>query len=107
MKDIRLLKLVSGDDVLCECTNDPQDTGRMILTNPQIIVTMPGQTPGQTVTMMVSFMAMAGVQSDHGYNIETRHIICNVVPIQELANAYIEKFCGISLPKTPELVFPG
>jgi hypothetical protein len=86
---IKLLKLVSGEDVIAEVETLENEYR---LKNPMKIIISP---------MGIGMMGLLDCAQQKTVNIKYEHVMFDVTPEQELYNAYNEKFgSGIVIPKS-------
>jgi hypothetical protein len=101
MKNIRVVKLVTGEDILAEID---EDETHVIITNPVRIAVMPGQN-GQPNIGFAPWPVHAEQESGSEYLVHKKHIVYHYTPAQEYLNNYNQIFgSGIVLPPTKQLI---
>jgi hypothetical protein len=83
--NIKLLKLSTGEDVICEYK---EEEDKAILENPIIITIVPSEE-GIGIGMALPWMIASGKDK---FKLNKRHIVCKVDPPENLANQYSSQF---------------
>lgn len=92
---VLLLKLISGEEILCQVDEDiPDDAKRTVLNNVRKVMHVP--TPNGMAAIIVNFWA--GSPKDDKLDIRVAHILAGSVPPFELEATYREGVSGIALP---------
>lgn len=101
MENIKVLKLITGEEVLAEI-----EAGELgySLTNPVQIAIMPGQN-GQPKIGFAPWPVHAEPEKDSEYIIQKKHVVYEYTPAQDYINNYNQIFgSGIVLPPTKQLI---
>ena len=99
MSELRILKLVSGEEVVGEITSDSADS--VTIQNPCTLGIVPTQSGGPRLNMMplLIFSEQKKVQ------LQKSHIVYEVSVAQEIENKYNEIYgSGIVLPKPSAII---
>ena len=100
MSNIKLVRLITGEEILCKCDNTP--TG-VIIKDPMIIVPM-----GQGKLGFARWLPYANTEG--GVAINTDNVMFIVDPDSELKNQYTSASSGLVLPTPaagPQLKITG
>ena len=89
--NIRLLKLVSGEEIVAEVEQDGED---IIIDNPSTIILMPSQGGGTSVGL-ADWMLFASKKT---VTLSKNHILYNIEPSEELQNLYAKVHSKIMTP---------
>jgi hypothetical protein len=101
MENIRVLKLVTGEDLLAEIESD--ELGYKII-NPVRIAVMPGSN-GQPSVGFAPWPTHAEPEKDAEYIIARKHVVYEYTPAQEYINNYNQVFgSGIVVPPTKQII---
>lgn len=99
--NLKILKLLSGDELLAEVIGD--SASMITVKNPVRIVVMPSKANPQTPT--VGFAPWAEFSDEKEFIIHKAHIITTMKPVQEFINQYNSMFGGIVAPSS-KLIIP-
>jgi len=100
--DIRIVKLLNGEELLAKILPSSADIIRM--ENPVRIVVMPNKLDPKTPN--VGFAPWAEFSNDREFVIDKRHVLAIINPIKEFVNQYNSMFGGLVVP-TSNLILPG
>lgn len=100
--NIKLLKLISGDEIIGEVLSETNI--EVVIKNPVRVVIMPSKANPQTPT--VGFAPWAEFSEDKQFSIHKAHVIVSMKPVQEFINQYNSMFGGIVAPSS-KLIIPG
>ena len=92
-KKLKIIKLVTGDDLLAEVTENSIAT--VTFKNPVRIVVVPTKDPRSP---SVGFAPWGEFSQNKEFVIDKSHVVCTMVPIQEFVNQYNTMFSGILMP---------
>jgi hypothetical protein len=94
---IVLLKLISGDEILCHVENDIAEDAKMVtLTKVRKVTSVP-VSPQQTIQMITPFWG--GAQREDDVEIRVAHILAGTTPAPDLESAYRESVSGIAIAR--------
>lgn len=99
--NLKLLKMISGDDLLAEITNET-DT-HISIKNPVRVVVMP--TKANPTQPTVGFAPWNDFSEEKEFTIHRAHVIVTMKPVQEFVNQYNAMFSGIVTPSS-KLIIP-
>ena len=102
MADIKVVKLVTGEEVLTELSLGV-DT-KVIMKNPTRIVVMPNKMDPQQPN--VGLAPWAQFSDDKEITIDKSHIIAIMEPLKEFKTQYQAAFSGLAIPQS-KLIIPG
>lgn len=95
--DIRILKLVTGEEVLGEFLSEDHDT-IFVLRNPVGVAIVAGQD-GRPNVGFAPFPLHAEQQKDAKFDFQRSHVVYSYVPAEDFINNYNQIFgAGIVLP---------
>ena len=100
--DIRIVKLLNGEELLAKILPSSADIIRM--ENPVRIVVMPNKLDPKIPN--VGFAPWAEFSNDKEFIIDKRHVLAIINPIKEFVNQYNSMFGGLVVP-TSNLILPG
>jgi len=99
-KDIKLIRLLSGEDLLTEVVSD---TGfKVTIKNPLRVVIIPGKSTPNSPT--VGLAPWAEFSEDDEFVLDNQHIIAIMRPVKEFVSQYNSAFSGIITPSSSLLV---
>lgn len=102
-KEIRLLRLTTGEDIICKwCMGDP-DFKEHTLTNPIVIVTMPGN-PGKPPN--IGFAPWMPYSKNRSFDIKDENVICVTDALPEFVTQYNTIHSNLDLPVS-KLIIPN
>lgn len=97
MSDIRFLKLVSGEEVLCEVVDDGKDiSGSYTIKNPCSVV-----PSGPDSMAIIPWMAMGEFEGE--VTLAAAHVMTTNTPIDKIIQEYKRIKTGLVVPPTPQL----
>lgn len=99
--NLKIIKLVTGDDLLAEVTENSIAT--VTFKNPVRIVVVPTKDPRSP---SVGFAPWGEFSEDKEFTIDKYNILCIMAPIKEFVNQYNTMFGGIVAPSS-KLIIPG
>jgi hypothetical protein len=102
--NVKILRLVSGEELLGEVTDSSPIPTSVIIKNPVRIVVMPNKVDPKTPN--VGFAPWAEFSDDKTFTIDKSHIIAIINPIKEFVNQYNTMFGGLVVPSS-NLILPG
>ena len=101
-KNIKLLKLITGEEVLAEILNSEHTESRVVLIkNVLRIVIMPGRDPS---TPTVGLAGWAQFSKDDEISIDKQHIIAIMNPIEQFVEQYRQQFSGLVTPSSQLII---
>ena len=100
-KNIKIIKLVTGEQVMAEVISD--SVGILKVSNPTLIVMMPPKTQSQQPS--VGLAPWAEFSDDKEISIDKLHVIAIMTPIKEFIDQYNMIFSKIITPKS-NLILP-
>jgi len=102
--NIKILKLITGEELLAEVTILSQIPTSITLKNPVRIVVMPNKLDPKTPN--VGFAPWAEFSEDKSFDLDKAHILAIINPIKEFINQYNTMFGGLVVPSS-NLIMPG
>jgi len=102
--NIKILKLITGEELLAEVTILSQIPTSITLKNPVRIVVMPNKLDPKTPN--VGFAPWAEFSEDKSFDLDKAHILAIINPIKEFVNQYNTMFGGLVVPSS-NLIMPG
>ena len=99
--NLKIIKLVTGDDLLAEVVENTIAT--VSFKNPVRIVVVPTKDPR---TPSVGFAAWGEFSDDKDFTVDKTNILCIMAPIKEFVNQYNTMFGGI-VAASSKLIIPG
>ena len=100
--NVKLLKMISGEELLGEITEEGQNS--ITIKNAVRVVVVPTKTDPRTPT--VGFAPWAEWSEEKEFTIHKAHVIVMMKPVQEFINQYNSMFGGIVAPSS-KLILPG
>lgn len=94
--NIKLLKLINGEELVSEIINDDGSTVK--IKNPVRIIMMPSKADPKTPS--VGLAPWAEFSEDKEIVLDKSHVLCMITPIREFINQYNSIFGGIVLPSS-------
>ena len=104
MNNIKIVKLVSGEELLAEVV-DAAATMPVTLKNPVRILVIPNKMDPKTP--QVAFAPWAEFSEEKSFVIDKSHILCIMTPINEFVQQYKSMFGGIIPVNQSKLIMPG
>jgi hypothetical protein len=101
--NIKILKLITGEELLAE-VSDSVISDKILIKNAVRIVVMPNKLDPKTPN--VGFAPWADFSDDKTVTLDKSHIIAIMSPIKEFVNQYNSMFGGLVVP-TSNLIMPG
>ena len=101
MANIKVLKLVTGEEVLTELL---ENGDKLTMRNATRIVVMPNKIDPQQPN--VGLAPWAQFSDDKDISIDRSHVIAIMEPIKEFKTQYQAAFSGLALPQS-KLIIPG
>jgi hypothetical protein len=102
--NIKILKLLTGEELLAEVTETNPIPSGVIIKNPVRIVVMPNKMDPKTPS--VGFAPWAEFSEQKTFTLDKSHVLCIIEPIKEFVNQYNSMFGGLVVP-TSNLIMPG
>jgi hypothetical protein len=102
--NIKILKLVTGEELLGEVTQAAPIPTAVSIKNPVRIIVMPNKVDPKTPN--VGFAPWAEFSDQKTFTIDKSHVLCIIDPIKEFVNQYNTMFGGLVVP-TSNLIMPG
>lgn len=102
MTNIKLVKLVTGEEVLTDLVIVNDNT--IIMKNATRIVVMPNKVDPQQPN--VGLAPWAQFSDDKEITIDRSHVIAIMEPIKEFKTQYQAAFSGLAIPQS-KLIIPG
>ena len=102
MVDIKIIKLVSGEELLAKVL--PSSADVLKIENPVRIVVMPNKIDPKTPN--IGFAPWAEFSDDKVFELDKRHVLAVISPIREFTNQYNAMFGKLVVP-TSNLILPG
>ena len=102
MSDIKIMRLVRGDELICELSIKSPDT--YLVKNPLRIVVVP-QKNNQNTTTNIAFGPWIEFSNDSQIKIDRNHVLCVLTPLDEFVHNYQQMFGKIITPPN-KLVLP-
>jgi hypothetical protein len=101
MKEIKLLKMITGEDILAEINNiDPE---KVKVKNPVRVIVIPGgkaDAPPQ-----VGFAPWLSFTVDTEFSLDRSHIVVIMNPVLQFVKQYTQMFSNVVLPNQ-QLILP-
>jgi hypothetical protein len=107
MSDIKLIKLLSGEDLLAEVVAPSHNgfLGKVIVKNPVRVVVMPNKLDPKTPN--IGFAPWMEFSDDKEIKINESIVVCVVNPIKEFLTQYQSMFGKLVTPTTSGILLPG
>lgn len=102
-KNVRLFKLVNGDDIIAEQVRGSAD--QITLKNIVKVVIIPQRPGSQKDGISVGFAPWSEFAEDIEISLDRSHIVAIMTPIKMLVTQYNSMFSGILAPQ-PGLILP-
>jgi hypothetical protein len=102
--NIKIIKLITGEELLAEVTISSPIPTSITLKNPVRIVVMPNKLDPKTPN--VGFAPWAEFSEDKSFDLDKAHILAIINPIKEFVNQYNTMFGGLVVPSS-NLIMPG
>jgi hypothetical protein len=99
--NIKLLKMITSEEVLAEVTEETSST--ISVKNPVRVVVVPSKTDPKTPN--VGYVPWTEFSDEKEFTIHKAHVIIITRPLQEFINQYNSLFGGIIAP-TSKLIVP-
>ena len=96
--NVKILKLVSGEEILGEVSLTTPVPSGYTIKNPVRIVVMPNKIDPKTPN--VGFAPWAEFTEQRVFELDKSHVLCIIEPIKEFINQYSSMFGGLVLPTT-------
>jgi hypothetical protein len=106
IKDIKLVKLITGMDILGEVGKHENDEygHLLIIRNPVSVIVMPNRTDPKTPS--VGFAPFNQFSDDKEVIIDSHHVLCISNPVKEFVSQYSSMFSGLVLPDKSSIIVP-
>lgn len=101
-QNIKLIKLINGQDIVAEIVSE--NLGKITIKNPIAVMVVPSRTDPKTPS--VGFAPWAEFSDDKTISINASVVIAVMTPIKEFINQYNNVFGGIVMPSS-KLLIPG
>ncbi len=98
--NIKILKLISREDILGEILDESDSTIR--IKNPVRVIVMPSKTSPQNP--QVAYAPWAEFSEQKEFTIHKAHIIVSMDPMTDFINNYNQMFGGVILPTSKLIV---
>lgn len=102
--NVKIIKLITGEELLAEVTVSSPIPTSVTLKNPVRIVVMPNKVDPKTPN--VGFAPWAEFSEDRIFELDKAHILAIINPIKEFVNQYNSMFGGLVVPSS-NLILPG
>ena len=102
--NIKIIKLITGEELLAEVTISSPIPTSITMKNPVRIVVMPNKLDPKTPN--VGFAPWAEFSEDKTFELDKAHILAIINPIKEFVNQYNTMFGGLVVPSS-NLIIPG
>lgn len=102
--NIKIIKLITGEELLAEVTISSPIPTSITLKNPVRIVVMPNKVDPKTPN--VGFAPWAEFSEDKTFDLDKAHVLAIINPIKEFVNQYNSMFGGLVVPSS-NLILPG
>lgn len=104
MANIKLLRLINGDEILCDVVSYTGDgMPQYTIRNPVRVIIMPSKADPKTPT--VGFAPWAEFSEDKTFQVDRSNVVVIMTPVKEFINQYNSIFGGIIAPVN-KLVLP-
>jgi hypothetical protein len=103
--NVKLIRLLSGEELIAELITDHEDTNKIVMKNPLRVMVIPSKSNPQTPT--VGFAPWMEFSDDKKFELDKSHVLCIMNPVKEFVNQYNATFGGIITPKTSNIILPG
>jgi len=100
MKNIKLLKLITGEEILAEVLNGNLEN-TVVLKNVLRIVIMPSRDPSAPTVGLAGWAQFA---KDDEVTLDRRHILAIMDPIDQFVDQYRQQFSGLVTPPLTQLI---
>ena len=101
-KNIKLIKLITGEQIMAEVTENT--SAALKISNPTLIVVLPSKTNSQQPS--VGLAPWAEFSDDKEISIDKLHVIAIMNPIKDFIDQYNRIFSKIITPSSSTLIFP-
>lgn len=98
--NIKILKLISREDILGEVLNETDSTIK--IKNPVRVIVVPSKTSPQNP--QVAFAPWAEFTEQKEFSIHKAHIIVSMEPMTDFINNYNQMFGGVIIPTNKLIV---
>jgi len=98
--NIKILKLISREDILGEVLNETDSTIK--IKNPVRVIVVPSKTSPQNP--QVAFAPWAEFTEQKEFTIHKAHIVVSMEPMKDFINNYNQMFGGVILPTSKLIV---
>lgn len=106
MADIRILKMLSGENILTEVVEENMYGGKEVeIKNPVLIVVMSSRKPNDP-TPTIGLAPWAEFSEDKTFTLQKSHIIAIMKPVKDFVDQYNAMFGKVITPR-PGLIIPG
>jgi len=104
-KDIKLLKMVTGEDLITEVIDEKENT--LLIKNPIRVILVPNRPGSDPKAPTVAFAPYLEFAEDSTtIALDKRHVIAVVKPIKEFIGQYNSIFSKVIMPQA-KLFVPG
>lgn len=104
MSDYKLIKLLTGEELLAEVTTVNEVIGYVVLKNPVRIIMMPNRVDPKTPS--VGFAPWLEFAEENTVKVDSDHIVAILTPIKQFVEQYRSMFSAIAIPNSG-LIIPG
>lgn len=105
MSDIKLIRLLSGEEIIAEVFPPKFDAlGKIVIRNPVKVVLIPNKLDPKTPN--IGFAPWMEFTDDKEIKLNENTVVCVTTPIKEFLNQYQSMFGKVITP-TSGLVLPG
>lgn len=108
-KNIKIVKLLNGDDLLCEAVKIDASQSYN-LTNPFKVVVVPaprGMAVPANAQPSIGLMPWMPFSADNIFNVKDEHILSVATPDKQFIDEYKRMFSAIVPVDKPPLILPG
>ena len=107
MSDIKLIRLLNGEEIIAEVVAPSHNgfLGKLIVKNPVRVVIMPNKLDPKTPN--IGFAPWMEFTDDKEIKINDSVVVCVTTPIKEFLTQYQSMFGKVITPTTSGLVLPG
>lgn len=103
--NVKLIRLISGEELIAEVIFDCDITKKLVIKNPLRVMIIQGKSTSQNPT--VGFAPWAEFSDDKKFELDKMFVLCIMNPVKEFVNQYNQAFGGIIAPKTSGIILPG
>lgn len=101
---VKLIKLITGEEVLAEIAATSPIPNALTMKNPVRVIVMPNKIDPKTPN--IGFAPWAEFSDEKTFEVDKSHVLCIMTPIKEFVNQYNSMFGGLVVPSS-NLIMPG